>query len=177
MTSINKCRVNNVINLETKEHMANNNKRKLSDRDNLMEQNINKKVKMNVDHYKSNNLVLVLTFDTDIDDLYHVPFVYTFTEELFKCYSPIIDHLQTRKEAYKLVSNDVYKQIERLEDVIELYTTNKDDDDGPITYINVWTNAIKYWESKKLVKLLCSNVEINDHANVNIVKCVKVLDI
>ena len=83
--------------------------------------------------------------------------------------------MQTRKEAYKLVSNDIYKQIEHLEDVIELYATNEDDDDdGPITYIDVWTNAIKYWESKKLVKLLCNNVEINDHTNVNIVKCVKV---
>jgi hypothetical protein len=153
-------------------------KRKASDRDDLVEEPGNKIAKTNIDQYKTDNSVLVLTFESDNDDLYHVPQLYTFPQTLLKCYKYVIKNLDTRKNAYRPVSKEVFKTIEHLEDVILLCVENgKDSDNDPITYMDVWINAIEYWKERKLVKFLPDSHPINDHVNITIVKCVKVLEI
>lgn len=153
-------------------------KRKASNRDDLVEEPISKVAKTNIDQYKIDNSVLVLTFETDNDDNYHIPQLYTFPETLLKCYKYIIKNLDTRKNAYKPVSKEVLKTIEHLEDVKLLYVEHgKDSDMDPITYMDVWTNAIEYWRDRDLIKFLPDTCPINDHVNITIVKCLKVLEI
>lgn len=154
-------------------------KRKASDRDDdSIEEPISKIAKTNVDQYKNDNCVLVLTFETDHNDQYYIPQLYTFPEQLFKSYSLVVKNLCTRKEAYRPISKQILKAIEHLEDVKQLYSENENEgNDEPITYMDVWINAIEYWKDRKVVKFLADDVAINDQVNITIVKCVKVLDI
>jgi hypothetical protein len=139
-------------------------KRKLEETDTILP--AKKVAKSNVDQYLNDDKrVLILTCDNE-DNL--IPQLYSFPVSLYNNYKPMFKCMTTRREAYKPVLDLVLKQIYHMEDVKHFYGTSEIDEeiDSPVSYMDLWFNALNYWSDCKVIKMLIDDVPVKEAVNV-----------